>query len=85
MPYVSVYVDIDLNEVHAGDLIEELQGRHLSDNQQKELIDMIFYYDKRKLDLFMNVIDRLSLLELEEMFTENSNNIKPSENQIKLF
>lgn len=69
----SVWIDVDLKEVDTDDLLDELEGRYLNDREQKLLIDLLKGDDNAKLDLFFQVKDKYSLLELQELFKENVN------------
>lgn len=77
------YVDIDLYQVSTHELLDELQNRHLNDNEQLSLIQLITTQDTKKFALFLKVYERYSIHELEELFCEKSV-IVESENQIPL-
>jgi len=80
-----VFTEIDLREVDANDLIEELQSRYLDDRHRAELIDLLKGEEKTKLDLFFKVKDRYSLLELQELFQEKSVSLPTPKEQLPLF
>ena len=80
----SFIIDVSLSEVSNRELIEELEGRYLNSHEQRWLIDLLKSDDKQKLDLFFQVKDKHSLLELEGMLNEKVGEVLVSENQLSL-
>lgn len=65
------YVHIDLREFDTSDMIIELEDRYLDSRDQVNLLQLIKSDDSIKLQLFITVMDRFSVKELEEMFKED--------------
>jgi hypothetical protein len=84
MARISMYVDVDLDEISTSDLIEELETRPLRLDQQKELAALLRDDDKIQFDLFLQVKDRYSIYELEQLFGEKPQVIAVSKEQLRL-
>lgn len=74
------YVDIDMRHIDTDDLLEELENRYLDEREKIKLQDLLNNDPSEKYKLFMSVMDKYSLLELEEMFKERfTHTVQPKE------
>lgn len=80
----SVWIDVDLNEVSTRDLLDELENRYLGNREKDLLLELIKNDEGKKVQLFLKVKDRFSLIELEELFKENTYS-PPCKEQLSIF
>lgn len=81
----SVWVDINLSELSEGDLIRELEDRYLDEDEQLQILEIVKNSDSKKLQLFLQIMDKFSVLELEDLFKEKPIELPVPKEQIKLF
>lgn len=80
------WIDINLNDIDTSDLISELEDRYLDDREQAYLLNLIKNNgasDARKMEFFLEVMGKYSMLELQEMFSSLENTIA-GKNQLSL-
>lgn len=75
----SCYVSIDMGEFNTSELIEELSNRTLWSSEKKEIMELLRTEDGGKFDLFLRIIDKFTITELEDMFKENVSCLIPKE------
>lgn len=64
------WIDIDLREIDDDDLLSELENRYLNEDEKLRLIRYLNKDPHEKLKFFISVMDKYSLMELENMFKE---------------
>jgi hypothetical protein len=79
----SAYVRIDLDDLDTDDLIDELENRCLDNDESERLLTIVKDNESDKMKLFIKVMDKYSLMELQEMFAERFDAL-PSKYQIPL-
>lgn len=80
------WIDINLNDIDTSDLISELEDRYLDDRDQTYLLKIIKKTsgsDARKMEIFLKVIGKYSLSELQDMFSSVEHTIA-GKNQLSL-
>jgi hypothetical protein len=79
----SIWVSVDLDDMDTDDLMDELEKRYL-DERDKNILMSIIEDNDPKIKLFMQVREKYSIFELEEMFGDKTPQLKIPENQLKL-
>jgi hypothetical protein len=82
MAYANLQVD--LSDIDTWDLVLELQGRRMDDDQRQELAGIVSASDIAKFKLFLQIKDKYTVQELEQTFKENLTVTDIPKEQLKL-
>ena len=82
MGYINI--DVDLGEISDRDLLEELENRAWLDHEKEQILKVVNSDASNKMLLFMRVMDKYTLIELEEMFKEHFDHAAPPKEQLTL-
>ena len=63
-------ISVDIDEFETWELIDELDNRYLSYDQKLSLVKYLKSEEQQKVSLFLKVINRFTITEFEEMFSE---------------